>query len=286
MSLQKPNPQLFLNELDDEQVEQFKAVVYASGDFRYLVNHRHIYGSIDIAELETMKSIRPQDGIDKDLVSTVHGTTEYAKQLIRHHILYRDAIIQNKKPNYPLVLFTVNQALLNRKQSKYRYRNDVDGCSLPNPVSKELYDLSDNGIASCVQAHFKDPLTYYHSLIISGVLIKTTMTSYGKLFNDSCISFYFDNEKIRYGLVRAIVKSKQDSIRLFIEELIEKKPGSSHLKFKVNDEQYQLPNVFLLKRSTIFHIKHPKCLVKKHAIIYKPGNHVPVLEYPNLRDNS
>ncbi|CAF4906552.1 unnamed protein product [Rotaria sp. Silwood2] len=62
MSLQKPNPQLFLNELDDEQVEQFKAVVYASGDFRYLVNHRHIYGSIDIAELETMKSIRPQDG--------------------------------------------------------------------------------------------------------------------------------------------------------------------------------------------------------------------------------
>ncbi|CAF4495910.1 unnamed protein product [Rotaria sp. Silwood2] len=286
MSLQTPNPQLFLNELDDEQVEQFKAVVYASGDFRYLVNHRHIYGSIDIAELETMKSIRPQDGIDKDLVSTVHGTTEYAKQLIRHHILYRDAIIQNKKPNYPLVLFTVNQPLLNIKQSKYRYRNDVDGCSLPNPVSKELYDLSYNGIASCVQAHFKDPLTYYHSLIISGVLIKTTMTSYGKLFNDSCISFYFDNEKIRYGLVRAIVKSKQDSIRLFIEELVEKKPGSSHLKFKVNDEQYQLPNVFLLKRSTIFHIKHPKCLVKKHAIIYKPGNHVPVLEYPNLRDNS
>ncbi|CAF2861621.1 unnamed protein product [Rotaria sp. Silwood2] len=62
MSLQKPNPQLFLNELDDEQVEQFKAVVYACGDFRYLVNHSHIYGSIDIAELETMKSIRPQDG--------------------------------------------------------------------------------------------------------------------------------------------------------------------------------------------------------------------------------
>ncbi|CAF4677951.1 unnamed protein product, partial [Rotaria sp. Silwood2] len=176
--------------------------------------------------------------------------------------------------------------LLNRKQSKYCYRNDVDGCSLPNPVSKDLYDLSDNGIASCVQVHFKDPLMYYHSLIISGVLIKTTMTAYGKLFNDSCISFYFDNEQIRYGLARAIVKSKQDSIRLFIEELIGKKPGSSHLKFKVNDEQYQLPNVFLLKRSTIFHLKHPKCLIKKHAIIYKPGNHVTVLEYPNLKDNS
>ena len=109
---------------------------------------------------------------------------------------------------------------------------------------------------------------------------------YGKLVNDSCISFYFDNEQVRYGLVRSIVKSKQDTVRLFIEELIEKKPGSSYLNFKVNDEQYQLPNVFLLKCSSIFHLKHPKCLVKKHAIIYKPGNYVTVLEYPNLKDNS
>ena len=112
------------------------------------------------------------------------------------------------------------------------------------------------------------------------------LNAYGKLVNDSCISFYFDNEQVRYGLVRSIVKSKQDTVRLFIEELIEKKPGSSYLNFKVNDEQYQLPNVFLLKCSSIFHLKHPKCPVKKHAIIYKPGNYVTVLEYPNLKDNS
>ena len=41
-------------------------------------------------------------GIDKDLVSTVHGTTEFAKQLIRQHMLYRDALVLHKHGAYPL----------------------------------------------------------------------------------------------------------------------------------------------------------------------------------------
>ncbi|CAF1439885.1 unnamed protein product, partial [Rotaria sordida] len=93
-------------------------------------------------------------GIDKDLISTVHGTTEFAKQLIRQHILYRDAIIQHKNERYPMILFTFNEDLLNRKQSKIYYKNFVDLCYLNNPISKELYDTSENGIATHVQSFF------------------------------------------------------------------------------------------------------------------------------------
>lgn len=225
-------------------------------------------------------------GIDRDFVNTTHGTTEYCKQIIRHHILYRDAIIQHSSETYPMDLFMFNEELLNRKQMKTHNSIEVNQCFLPNPVPKEKYDASNDDIVKCVQVHFKDQISFYYSLIVSGVLIKTILVSYGKLTNDSCISFYFSDKQIRYGLIRAIVKSKQDAVRLYIEELVEKKPASSKIKFKVNDKEYQLPNVFLLQRSKIFHIKHPRCFVKKHAIICKPGNYVTVLEYPNLKDNS
>ena len=92
--------------------------------------------------------------------------------------------------------------------------------------------------------------------------------------------------KFKYGLVRAIVRSKENAVRVFIEELIEKKPGTSKLKFKILDEQYQVPNVLFLKCSSIFYLKHPKFILKKHAIVCKPGNCVIVLEYPNLKDSS
>ena len=225
-------------------------------------------------------------GIGKDLVTTVHGTTDFAKQLIRQHVLFRDAIIRNNDPMYPLALSTFNEHLLNRKQSKPKYKNIHDGCGLPSSVSAALYDTSENGIASRVQTYFRGHITFYHSVLISNIVLKTTAVTYGRLVADNCISFHFSDQQQRYGLINAIIKSEQDTVRLFIEELIEKKTGSSKIKFKADDEQYSLPNVLLLQRSNIYHVKHPICFIRKHGLILKPGNLVTVLEYPNLKDNS
>lgn len=225
-------------------------------------------------------------GIGKDLVTTVHGTTDFAKQLIRQHVLFRDAIIRNNDPTYPLPLFTFNEHLLNRKRSKPKYVHIHDGCGLPSSVPAALYDTSENGTASRVQAYLRGHITFYHSVLISNVVLKTTAVTYGRSMADNCISFHFGDSQQRYGLINAIIKSEQDTVRLFIEELIEKKPGSSKIKFKADDERYSLPNVLLLQRSNIHHVKHPRCFIKKHGIILKPGNLVTVLEYPNLKDNS
>ncbi|CAF3560592.1 unnamed protein product [Rotaria sp. Silwood1] len=206
------------------------------------------------------------EGIDKDLVSTVHGTTEFAKQLIRQHILYRDSLVLHKHESYPLILFTFNEELLDRKQSNIHYKNFVDSCFLSNPVSKDLYDTSENGIATRVQSLFNDGLIFYHSLIISGVLIKTTVTAYGKLVADSCISFSFADDQVKYGLIRAIVQSKKNTLRLFIEELVEIKPGASKIKFNISNDQYQIPYILQLKPSKIFHLKHPKFILKKKRL--------------------
>jgi len=183
-------------------------------------------------------------------------------------------------------LYVFNEELLNRKQSKVLYNTFVDACYLPKPVSSELYDTSENGIAKQVQSYFKDELIFYHSLIISNLLVKTTLSMHGKLVADSCVSFSFNDNQIKYGLIRAIVRSKEDTVRLFIEELTEKKTGSSRINFKIHDEQFQLPNIFIFKCSKIFYIKHPQFILKKHAVICNPGNCVTVLEYPNLKDSS
>ena len=106
-------------------------------------------------------------------------------------------------------MFTFNEELLDRKQSNIHYKNFVDSCFLPNPVPKNLYDTSRNGITARVQSLFNDDLIFYHSLIISGMLIKSTATAYGKLVSDSCISFSFADEQVKYGLVRAIVQSQK-----------------------------------------------------------------------------
>ncbi|CAF5220951.1 unnamed protein product, partial [Rotaria magnacalcarata] len=157
---------------------------------------------------------------------------------------------------------------------------------LPNPVSKNLYDISENGTAARVQSLFNDDLTFYHSLIISGVLIKTTVATYGKLVADSCVSFNFSEDQLRYGLVRAIVQSQKNTVRVFIEELIEIKPGTSKISFNISNDRYQVPNILRLKPSRIFHLKHPKFIVKKNACICEAGNRVTVLEFPNLKDSS
>ena len=192
-------------------------------------------------------------GIGKDLVTTVHGTTDFAKQLVRQHVLFRDAIIRNNDPMYPLALFTFNVHLLNRKQTRPKYRNIHDGCGLPSSVPAIMYDTSENGTAGRVQAYFQGHITFYHSVLISNVVLKTTAVTYGRSMADNCISFRFGDYQQRYGLINAIIKSDQETVRLFIEVLIEKKPGSSKIKFKADDEHYSLPNVLLLQRSNIYH---------------------------------
>jgi hypothetical protein len=57
-----PNSQLFLNHLKDEEITKLEIELYESGSFDYLVNHRHIYDSITMDQLVTMKSLVPQDG--------------------------------------------------------------------------------------------------------------------------------------------------------------------------------------------------------------------------------
>ncbi|CAF2960693.1 unnamed protein product [Rotaria sp. Silwood2] len=246
----------------------------------------HVSESLKYTGPLWMYSTFSYEGIDKNLINTVHGTVHFAKQLIRQHVLFRDAIVCHRNLSYPLSLFTFNEQLLNRKQSSVHYKTIIDGCSLPKNVSSNLYDNSKNGIATIAQSYFEDPVIFFHSVKISNVLLKTTTISYGKQCADKCISFYFSDNQQKLGLIRAIVKSKQNTIRLLIEELIEKRPDSSKLKFKLENKFIEVPNIFILKRSNVFHLKHPKCVIKKHAMIFRPGNCVTVLEYPNLKDNS
>jgi hypothetical protein len=79
---------------------------------------------------------------------------------------------------------------------------------------------------------------------------------------------------------------KQDTVRLLIEELIEKRWDSWKMKFKLDDKFIEVSNVFILNRSNIYYLKYPKCVIKRHPIIFRPDNCVTELEYPNLKDNS
>jgi hypothetical protein len=58
------NSQHFLNLLEDNEPSDFEAAVYASGTDNYLdlVNRRHVSSSLNLDQLRTMKSLRPQDG--------------------------------------------------------------------------------------------------------------------------------------------------------------------------------------------------------------------------------
>jgi hypothetical protein len=185
-------------------------------------------------------------GIDKDLVKTVHSTLHFAKQLIRQNVLFRDAIVRHRSLSYPLLLYNFNEQLLDRKQ--LLYQNLIDGCRLPKSVSPKLYDTSESGIATIVQSYFTNPVMFYNSVKISNILLKTTTITYGKLFSDTCVSFYFSGKQQKIGLIRAIVKSRENNVRLLIEELIEKTRGSSKIKFKLNNKHIEIPNVFILNR--------------------------------------
>ena len=145
-------------------------------------------------------------------------------------------------------------------------KNFVDSCFLSNLVSKNLYDTSENGIATRVQSLYNDDLIFYHSLIVFGVLIRTTTATCGKIVVDSCVSFYFVDDQIKFGLIRAIVQSKKNTVRLFIEEFVEIKPGASTINFNINNDQYQVPNILRLTPSKIFHLKHPKFIIKKKCL--------------------
>jgi hypothetical protein len=57
------NPQRFLNSLRPSEVSDFKTAVLPPGSHLNLVNHQHFFSSsLNIDQLATVKSIRPQDG--------------------------------------------------------------------------------------------------------------------------------------------------------------------------------------------------------------------------------
>ncbi len=56
------NVRKFLNCLKPDQIEDFLRAMHLLGDFSDLVNPRRVSESLNIDQLATMKSIRPQDG--------------------------------------------------------------------------------------------------------------------------------------------------------------------------------------------------------------------------------
>ncbi|CAF1567900.1 unnamed protein product, partial [Didymodactylos carnosus] len=75
----------------------------------------HLYKTVEFIGPIWMCSTFNFEGIDKDLIAMVHGTTEYAKQIIKSHTLFRHAIISISEPRYPLWLLQFNEQLkLNR----------------------------------------------------------------------------------------------------------------------------------------------------------------------------
>ena len=104
----------------------------------------------------------------------------------------------------------LNKEIFDRKQlqAHHHHHREFDKCFLSNPVPKEKYGNTNDVIVTLVQIHFKDSLMFYNFSTASPVLIKATLLSHGKSTNHSCISFHFDDDQIKYGLMRAIVKSK------------------------------------------------------------------------------
>ncbi len=61
MASSTSNQQLFLNSLKPAKVNDFLTAVYASGSYLYLVIRQNVSSSLDLDQLATMKSLRPQD---------------------------------------------------------------------------------------------------------------------------------------------------------------------------------------------------------------------------------
>lgn len=226
-------------------------------------------------------------GIGKDLIGNIHGTTEFPKQLILQHALFRDAIIHHTNPRYPSLLSDFNERILRRKRTDKQYTLICDGCRLSAPISSKFYNENDHGIARVAEEYFHEELTFHNAIIVDAVLLRTTLTTKKSRFADNCISFRFGDDQVKFGFIRAIVKSSKGIVRLLIEELIEKNDSMTRsIKFKANGKCWIVPNIFCLRRSNIYHLKHPKCFLRKNGVILHSDILVTVLEYPNIKDGS
>ncbi|CAF1493580.1 unnamed protein product, partial [Didymodactylos carnosus] len=87
--------------------------------WKYFVQQfQHIFGprfmSSNVHSILHLHNTVKFIGVDRDLIAMVHGTTEYAKQIIKSLTLFRDAIITISEPRYPLRLrlgqLTVHQS--------------------------------------------------------------------------------------------------------------------------------------------------------------------------------
>ncbi|CAF4008307.1 unnamed protein product, partial [Rotaria sp. Silwood1] len=121
-----------------ETIDLVKELLYYFVEqYQNIFGLRHMTSNIHslLHVSESLKYIGPlwmystfsYEGIDKDFINTVHGTVHFAKQLIRQHVLFRDAIVRHRNFSYPLSLFTFNEQLLNRKQSLVHYQTIIDG---------------------------------------------------------------------------------------------------------------------------------------------------------------
>jgi hypothetical protein len=63
MASSTSNAQNFLNFLKPDEVKVFLKAMQRRGGFSDLVNPRHVSTSLNLDQLKTMKSIRPQNGL-------------------------------------------------------------------------------------------------------------------------------------------------------------------------------------------------------------------------------
>jgi hypothetical protein len=68
-------------------------------------------------------------------------------------------------------------------------------------------------ISAQLKQYNQSLITINDSIIALRRLLTTVMTL-GKLVSDSCITFQFADDQIRYELIRAIIKSKKNVVRL------------------------------------------------------------------------
>ncbi|CAF1574932.1 unnamed protein product, partial [Didymodactylos carnosus] len=152
----------------------------------------------------------------EDLIAMVHGTTEYAKQIIKSHTLFRHAIISISEPRYPLRLLQFNEQLMNRKTYWSVYHQQIDDCLLSKQIDATAYDTSTNGLATYAQRFFKDQVTFHHSVMINNCFFRTTSATYRQLFGDCCISFDFgsngDGASGRDVRIRPLLRRRPDAV--------------------------------------------------------------------------
>ncbi|CAF0823192.1 unnamed protein product [Didymodactylos carnosus] len=218
------------------------------------------------------------ESIGHDLVSMIHGTTEYGKQMIMNHIYYREAIITTQQPDYPAPLLNFVEDIMCRKKVLNLSYTKMFNYHLSRPVDINLYENELQRIHLFLN---NKPFQLHHSIVVNNCTDKTNLSSKNPKFNDSCVSFRFGAEA-RFGLIRAVI-STNVKILLLIEQLTD---NDNKLRFRHNNVVSTVRNIFYLKRSQLYHLRSPNDLIQKHCYRFRPNNVIHVFKFNNLKDSS